>query len=139
LIHPLNADELLVPTLLPEKRPTTWKELPLGEGGRTTLERRYEIEFTPTGFFCRLLVRLLQLGWQPFVFYRYGFQLHRDNVVSFQLEVDTSDGCNRVTTTMFTTKDHFTPHMVRSSPLLFFGLLLFSSNSDGVCLYWVRL
>jgi hypothetical protein len=36
------------------------------------------VEFAPSGFFCRLLVRLLHLGWKPLAFYRNGYQLSKN-------------------------------------------------------------
>eukprot|EP00005_Dracoamoeba_jomungandri_P000755 CAMPEP_0174256266 /NCGR_PEP_ID=MMETSP0439-20130205/5520_1 /TAXON_ID=0 /ORGANISM="Stereomyxa ramosa, Strain Chinc5" /LENGTH=1755 /DNA_ID=CAMNT_0015338793 /DNA_START=1 /DNA_END=5268 /DNA_ORIENTATION=+ len=62
---PYEEEVILVPCLLPVKNPdfeNVWPTYP--KPGIVSLQRFYEFEFVPFGFFNRMMVRLLRSGWK---------------------------------------------------------------------------
>lgn len=61
----------LIPSLLPENEPNTLEWATLDQS-RLQLDRFYELEFIPHGFFSRLIIRMMRLADQVIQYWKNG-------------------------------------------------------------------
>lgn len=85
----------IIPSMLPEMPPPDGelkKSWPLLTDTDREVERVYQFDFIPNGFFSRLTIRLLHSQWNATVFWRYGIILNKDDSYLYlQYNVDAKE------------------------------------------------
>ncbi len=135
LLHQLSDTELLVPSLLPAARPRmpVTEQLAIDMFSKRVwhLFRLYQLEFVPSGFFTKWMVRQIRRGWRAVAQYRDGFYLlNKSGTALLSLDVynDTVRNRSSVITTLLS----------KERDIAFGDLLVFSESVLDLLQEWVR-